>query len=159
MTMKNSFPIISIIVPVFNVGKYLEKCIASIVGQTYTNLEIILIDDGSTDNSSQICDAWAERDSRIRVIHQKNSGVAAVRNKGLQAATGEYIGFVDSDDWITDTMYQDMMDGILLTNADAAFTGFNRVLENGEQIIRQYKMNGLCSRDEALLSVFGGGTS
>lgn len=156
-TLEKHMPKISVIVPVYNVKTYLDKCVDSIVTQTYNNLEIILIDDGSTDNSSQICDAWAERDSRIKVIHQKNSGVAAARNKGLQIATGDYIGFVDSDDWIVDTMYRNMMEGIWQTGADAAFTGYKRVLESGKQIGHQYKMSGLCSRDEAILSVIEGG--
>ena len=91
--------LISIIVPVYNVEKYLEQCLDSIIGQTYKNLEIILVDDGSTDSSGAICDRYAEQDKRIRVIHRENGGVCAARNTALEAVTGDYIGFVDPDDW------------------------------------------------------------
>ena len=90
--------LISIIVPVYNVEKYLDECICSLVNQTYTNLEIILIDDGSPDNCPAMCDAWAEKDSRIRVIHKKNGGLSDARNVALEVATGEFLRFVDSDD-------------------------------------------------------------
>ena len=93
-------PLISVIVPVYKVEPYLDKCVSSIVNQTYTNLEIILVDDGSPDNCPAMCDAWAERDSRIRVIHQKNQGGGAARNAGLDFASGSLIAFVDSDDYI-----------------------------------------------------------
>ena len=92
--------LISIIVPVFNVEKYLQKCIDSILAQDYFNFELILVDDGSRDSSSGICDEYARRDSRVRVIHQKNAGVSAARNTGLDTAHGEWIAFVDSDDWV-----------------------------------------------------------
>ncbi len=155
--MKTDLPKISVIVPVHNVEDYLEKCITSIVCQTYTNLEIILVDDGSTDHSPQICDAWAMRDTRIKVIHQENAGAAAARNNALQLAVGEYIGFVDSDDWIADTMYHDMMEGIKETGAEAAFVGYVRILENGESKRHKYKKSGLCTREEALTSAIAGG--
>ena len=92
--------LISIIVPVYNVEKYLKKCIDSILNQTYSNIEILLIDDGSTDNSGIICDNFKKRDSRIKVVHKKNSGVSSTRNYGLDLATGKYISFVDSDDFV-----------------------------------------------------------
>lgn len=97
---------ISVIIPVYNVEKYLEKCIRSVVEQTYINLEIILVDDGSTDQSGSICDKWLEKDERIRVIHKVNGGLSDARNAGLNAASGVYIGFVDSDDYIHPEMYQ-----------------------------------------------------
>ena len=93
-------PLISVIVPVYKVENYLDCCVQSIVNQTYSNLEILLIDDGSPDASGAMCDAWAEKDSRIRVIHQENAGGGAARNAGLDAARGERIAFVDSDDYI-----------------------------------------------------------
>ena len=96
--MKNE--LISVVVPVYNVEKYLDKCIESIEKQTYAHLEIILVDDGATDNSGRICDSHAERDERICVLHQKNGGRAAARNVGMEKATGEYLMFVDGDDWI-----------------------------------------------------------
>ena len=114
----NQSPLISIISPVYQVEKYLDKCIASVVNQTYTNLEIIIIDDGSTDNCPAICDAWKERDPRIKVIHQENGGLSHARNEGMKLATGEFIGFVDSDDWIEPNMYETLLDALLETDAD-----------------------------------------
>lgn len=96
---------ISVIVPVYKVEPYLDKCISSIVNQTYKNLEIILVDDGSPDNCPAMCDAWAEKDSRIRVLHQRNQGGGAARNAGLDLASGSLIAFVDSDDYIVPDMY------------------------------------------------------
>ena len=93
-------PLVSIIVPIFNVEKYLEKCLDTLIGQTYENIEIILIDDGSTDKSAEICDKYALKDKRVRVIHKINGGVSAARNDALQQANGQLIMFVDSDDWI-----------------------------------------------------------
>lgn len=100
--------LISVIVPVYNSEKYLEACINSIIGQTYQNLEIILVDDGSTDSSGKLCDAYAQKDDRIRVIHKKNQGLQAARNDGITMAQGEWIGFIDSDDWIDEEMYGDL---------------------------------------------------
>ena len=97
-------PLVSVIVPVYNVEKYISECVDSIIAQEYHNLEIILIDDGSTDYSPSICEGYAEKDSRIKVVHQKNSGVARARNRGLAIATGKYIVFVDSDDFISRNM-------------------------------------------------------
>ena len=91
-------PKISVIIPVYKVERYLDACVASVTGQTYTNLEIILVDDGSPDRCPAMCDAWAEKDPRIRVIHRKNGGLSAARNSGLDVCTGDYITFVDSDD-------------------------------------------------------------
>lgn len=99
-------PKISIIVPVYNVEKYLNRCVDSIINQTYENLEIILVNDGSTDKSSEICDMYSKRDNRIKVIHKKNGGLSSARNAGLDIASGLYIGFVDSDDWISNDMYE-----------------------------------------------------
>lgn len=95
-------PLVSVLIPVYNVEKYLDRCVGSIVSQTYQNLEIILVDDSSPDNCPAICEAWAEKDSRIKVVHhQENRGLIAARNTGIAHATGEYITFVDSDDWVT----------------------------------------------------------
>lgn len=102
-------PELSIIVPVYKVEKYLPKCIDSILAQTFTDFELILIDDGSPDRCGEICDKYASIDSRIKVIHQKNQGVSAARNAGLDIATGTYLGFVDSDDWIEPEMYEMMI--------------------------------------------------
>ncbi|MCM1286173.1 MAG: glycosyltransferase [Acetobacter sp.] len=115
--MQNS--LISIIVPVYNVEKYLDKCIESIVNQTYKNLEIILVDNGSFDNCPKICDEWAKKDSRIKVIHQKeNKGAASARNAGMAVASGNYIGFTDSDDYIEANMYEFLLKQLIEADAD-----------------------------------------
>ena len=93
---------ISVLVPVYNTNQYLPRCIDSILGQSFTDFELLLIDDGSTDGSAKICDAYAEKDSRIRVLHKENGGVSSARNLGLNEAKGEWVVFVDSDDWISD---------------------------------------------------------
>ena len=101
--------LVSIIIPVYNVENYIDRCLQTVTNQTYDKIEIILIDDGSTDRSGKKCDEWEQKDSRIIVIHQENAGAGAARNKGLEIASGEYIGFVDSDDWISLNMYETMM--------------------------------------------------
>ena len=100
--------LISVVIPVYNVEKYIRKALDSVIGQTYANLEIITVDDGSPDNSGKICDEYAAKDSRIKVIHKENGGQASARNLALPYATGEYLGFVDSDDWIDAEMYEEM---------------------------------------------------
>ena len=119
----NSTPKISIIIPVYNVEKYLKKCIESILNQTFTNYEIILIDDGSTDNSKNICDEFSYKDSRIKVIHKNNTGAADSRNIGISLASGEYIGFVDSDDYIDPDMYESLYNLITKYKTDVAICG------------------------------------
>ena len=109
----SSNPLISVIVPVYNEEKRLERCLESIINQTYQNLEIILVDDGSTDGSAGICDRYEAQDKRIRVLHKTNGGVASARNAGLKMASGEYIGWVDSDDWISCDMYEYLMKGVM----------------------------------------------
>lgn len=106
MDEAETLPLISIIVPVYNVKDYVEKCLDSICGQSYFNLEIIVIDDGSTDGSGEVCETYASKDKRIKVIHRRNGGLSAARNEGLDVATGEFVGFVDSDDWIDLDMYE-----------------------------------------------------
>jgi glycosyltransferase involved in cell wall biosynthesis len=109
MDVKMKNPKISIIIPVYNTIRYLEKCIASITNQTYQNLEIIIVDDGSTDGSSELADRLKETDDRIKVIHQENGGASKARNHGIKVATGEYLGFIDSDDFIAPEMYSHLM--------------------------------------------------
>ena len=110
-------PIISVIVPVYRVEPYLRKCVDSILDQTYQNLEVILVDDGSPDNCGTICDAYAALDRRVKVIHKDNGGLSSARNAGLDAMTGAYVGFVDSDDWIEPRMYEELLS--LMTHFDA----------------------------------------
>ncbi len=117
---------ISVIVPVYNVEPYLKKCLDSIVNQTYTNLEILIIDDGSSDKSGAICDEYAATDSRIRVFHTENRGLSCARNLGLNNAAGEWIGFVDSDDWIEPDMYECLLSRALETGADVVECGHYR---------------------------------
>lgn len=100
--------LISLIVPIYNVEKYLDKCIDTIINQTYSNIEIILVDDGSTDASGEICDKWKKKDNRITVIHKLNGGLSSARNAGIDIATGKYIGFIDSDDYIDLEMIETM---------------------------------------------------
>ena len=101
--------VISVIVPIYNVEKYLKKCIESILNQTYRYIEIILVDDGSTDKSGCICDTYEKNDSRVKVIHKKNGGLDSARKAGIRIATGDYVGYVDGDDWIEHNMYEKMM--------------------------------------------------
>lgn len=115
--------LISVIVPVYNVEKYLKRCVDSIICQTYENIEIILVDDGSTDNCGNICDQYQKEHNNIRVIHQENSGLSAARNTGIQVANGAYIGFVDSDDFIDENMYKKLYDTLCMTKAQIAIGG------------------------------------
>lgn len=123
--------LISVIVPVFRVEKYLKKCISSIQAQTYRNLEIILVDDGSDDGSSKICDDLAKNDSRIKVIHKSNGGLSSARNAGIELANGDYIGFVDSDDYIVENMYETLYSLMNQNNADIAICDFFQWDQNG----------------------------
>ena len=112
--------LISIVVPVYNVEKYIEKCVNSITNQVYNNLEIILVNDGSTDNSGKLCDSLSKLDDRIKVYHKENGGLSDARNYGVERANGKYIGFVDSDDFIDSDMYKTLYDVIKRENADVA---------------------------------------
>jgi glycosyltransferase involved in cell wall biosynthesis len=120
---------ISVIVPIYKVEKYLDKCVQSLVDQTYTNLEIILVDDGSPDNCGAMCEAWAKKDSRIKVIHKENGGLSDARNAGLAIATGSLISFVDSDDWVAPDFIQYLYKAIEQTGADLAACGVQEFQE------------------------------
>lgn len=128
--------LISIIIPVYNVEKYIEECLDSVTAQTYTNIEVLLINDGSTDRSGQLCDRYAARDPRIKVFHQKNQGVASARNVGLQHVSKQsrYIGFVDSDDIISTSYYSDLYQAVSANNADLGITDFVRINANHDII-------------------------
>lgn len=114
----NNDSLISVVIPVYNVAKYLPQCLDSVINQNYENLEILVVDDGSTDNSGSICDAYAEQDSRIRVFHTENHGLSAARNYALDRATGDYIAFLDSDDWLEKDAYTILLTEALHTGAD-----------------------------------------
>lgn len=127
--MKN--PKVSIIVPIYNVEKYLDRCIQSLVNQTLNDIEIILVDDGSPDNCPSMCDEYAQKDNRIKVIHKQNAGLGYARNSGLEIATGKYVAFVDSDDYVDTTMYESLYKGTELINPDAIFCGFKTEVAKG----------------------------
>lgn len=129
--------LISVIVPVYKVEEYLDRCVESIVNQTYTNLEIILVDDGSPDNCPQMCDEWAKKDNRIKVIHKENGGLSDARNAGLDIAQGEYVGFVDSDDYIHSKMYELLYKSIISNNSDMSICDTRIVDEDGNSIINK----------------------
>ena len=122
--------LVSVIVPVYNVEKYLNRCIESILGQSYKNFEVLLIDDGSTDSSGRLCDALATKDKRVKVFHQNNKGISAVRNFGIERASGNLVAFVDSDDWIDEHFLRDNINFMVQENADMVFFGFYEVFND-----------------------------
>ncbi len=140
-------PLISVVVPVYKVEQYLAKCIDSIRNQTYQNLEIILVDDGSPDSCPKICDDYAKTDSRIKVIHKQNGGLSDARNKGIERATGDYIGFVDSDDYIDEGMYEYLYNLIKENDADISTCG--------HFIIENEKKTEFCSQETMILDNIG----
>lgn len=149
---------ISIIVPVYKVEPYLRMCIESLVSQTYRNLEIILVDDGSPDGCPAICDEYALNDSRIKVVHQENGGLSDARNTGLEIATGEYVAFVDSDDWVEKDMYEKLISAIERTGADVAASNFYYYEDNLNRI-GMSKTNNDCvlvNREEIFHYLVGG---
>lgn len=123
-------PLVSIVVPVYKVEKYLEKCVDAIISQSLQDIEIILVDDGSQDNSGKICDGYAIKDKRIRVVHQDNQGVSAARNFGIQLAKGKYIGFVDADDWIAPDMFSRLYENAIQNHSHLAFCNYFKVKDN-----------------------------
>ncbi len=145
--------LISVIVPVYKVEEYLDQCVRSIVGQTYKNLEIILVDDGSPDNCPAMCDAWAQKDSRIKVIHKENGGLSDARNAGLAVATGDCIGFVDSDDYIAPTMYEELLVHLTDTGSDLAACGVQMVWEDGKTALLTCAGSALLDNAQAMEAI------
>ena len=127
-------PKVSVIIPCYKVEKYLDRCVESVINQTLKDLEIILVDDESPDHVPEICDEWALKDARIKVIHKKNGGLGMACNSGIEVATGKYVAFLDSDDWIDANMYQTMYDTAEKHQAQMVFTGLRRVDTNGNVI-------------------------
>lgn len=125
--------VISVIVPVYKVEKYLDRCVDSLVNQVYKNLEIILVDDGSPDNCPMMCDAWAQKDNRIKVIHKENGGLSDARNAGLEIANGQFIAFVDSDDWIDFDLFHTLLTALNKSNSDIACCKIVKVMEDGQK--------------------------
>ena len=149
-------PLLSVIVPCYNLELYVDKCVSSIVGQTYSNLEILLIDDGSVDSTYIKCDEWAEKDQRIRVIHKQNEGLSYARKTGVENATAEYVTFVDVDDWIDKNMYTDMMSALLSTHSDIAQCEFCKIFEDGRIEHRNPEKTGsieVVGREEGVLLI------
>lgn len=133
---------VSIIIPVYNLDKYLKKCIESVIIQTYYNLEILLIDDGSVDNSLEICKFYEKLDKRIRVLQHENHGVSFTRNKGIQNATGEYLMFVDGDDWLEESWVESYVQAAEKSQADIVIGGLTFLIQNGERIKKRTGLNG-----------------
>ena len=142
--------LISVIVPVYNVEQYLKKCVDSIVNQTYKNLEIILVDDGATDSSGEICDELEKLDNRIKVYHKENGGLSDARNYGVARATGSYIGFVDSDDFIDAEMYEKLYEAIIKEDADVAECNLKIVYPERVELFTDKRYYQVCTKQEYL---------
>lgn len=142
--------LISIVIPVYNTEKYIFKCLESIITQTYTNLEIILIDDGSTDNSGAICDGYKKKDKRITVFHKKNEGLGLTRNLGLELSTGKYICFIDSDDYISSDYIESMYSAILQNKSDVCYCGHTKVHDGVQEQCKNLLAGKRFSGDEIL---------
>lgn len=149
--------LITVIIPVYNVENYIEDSLNSVINQTYRNIEIILVDDGSTDNSYEICKRFFEKDSRIKLFHQENKGVSSARNLGLLNSTGDYITFIDSDDIIESNAYEEVLDSIKNSNADVGIFNYSNCFynDNNEYIVEQVNQDfeGTLSREEALCNI------
>jgi len=146
--LKSKFPLISIIVPIYNRQFFLKNCIMSIINQSYRNLEVILVNDGSTDNSLLICKEFANEDSRVKIIDIKNSGVGTARNVGLQNAKGDFIQFVDSDDLITVTMCETLISNQIKYNADIVICGFDNIDKNGNHLFFECSDITICTIED-----------
>lgn len=151
-------PLISVIVPVYKVEPYINRCVESIVNQTYKNLEIILVDDGSPDNCPKMCDEWAEKDNRIKVIHKQNGGVSSARNEGIANSNGKYISFVDGDDWIESDMIYLLLNTIEENNADVSRCGIITDFEDGSasELSGNSEIKILSSKDEMIIDLVMG---
>ena len=136
MNKNNNGPVVTVVVPVYNVEAELNRCVESLVGQTFSDLQIILVDDGSTDLSGELCDAWADRDSRICVIHKQNGGLSSARNAGIDIAEGEYLGFVDSDDFIEPDMYETLLAGMV--DGEVSMVTCGRYVHMGDTVRNEF---------------------
>ena len=134
-------PLVSIIIPVYKVEQFLDDCVTSITSQTYANLEILLVDDGSPDHCPAMCDAWAAKDARVRVIHKPNGGLSDARNAGIAQATGAYIYFADSDDTVAPTLVEDCLAAMRKYDADLVMFQFDTISENGKPLLSNYRHN------------------
>ena len=152
--MRNENPLITVIIPIYNIMDCLERCVSSVCAQTYRNLEILLVDDGSTDGTGALCDRLAERDGRIRVFHKENGGSSSARNLGLQKARGEYLGFVDSDDFIEPDMYERLMEHVKAGGYSIVQASRDEIDENGRELLLHRGDCSFCTKLTAR-SLFG----
>lgn len=153
--IRNDSPKISVVVPVYNVEKYIHRCVDSLINQTLTDIEIILVDDGSPDNCSVICNRLAEQDSRIKVVHKQNGGLSSARNAGMKIATGDYIGFVDSDDDVEPDMYEKMFRVAEQHNVDFIMADYLRFPSNGEPYLKTLNIDGgYYNREKIIKDIF-----
>lgn len=149
--------LVSIIIPCYNVEKYLDRCLDTVVHQTYPHLEIILVDDGAKDNTPALCDAWAEKDKRIRVIHKENDGLANARNSGIEVCNGEYVMFVDSDDYIEPDMVEFMLTLSIEYEADVSRCGYYFDYDNGSiEAIEESEAVQLLDYEERMIDLING---
>lgn len=157
--------LLSVIVPVYKVESYLKRCVDSILGQTYSNLEVILVDDGSPDRCGEICDYYAKKDSRVKVVHKENGGLSDARNAGLDCAKGEIISFIDSDDWIEESMYTRLIENMERFHSDVSVGGVTDILEKDEgyEVVKTTQtgeiVNWSCGKEEAMKKYFQGAWS
>lgn len=149
-------PEISIIVPIYKVEEYLIRCIDSILAQTFTNFELILVDDGSPDNCGKICDEYAKKDERIKVIHKENGGLSSARNAGIKVATGDFIGFVDSDDYINKEMYLKLYELCKSTNSQIGICNFQREINGILEVVNHDLVVKVLDNVEAMKELFRG---
>lgn len=147
-------PKLSVIVPVYNTEKYLRECVDSILSQAFTDLELILVDDGSTDGSGDICDEYCKLDNRVKVVHQENGGVTVARKQGTEIALGEYISFIDSDDWIDPNMYRDMLEKAAIHNADMVLCDMVVEKQDNATVIRSSTLSGFFASEELDQQIF-----
>ena len=147
-------PKISVVIPVYNMEKYLKRCLDSIINQTFQDIEIIMVDDGSKDSSGKICDEYKALDDRVKVIHKQNAGLGFARNSGMEIATGEYISFVDSDDYIELDMYEKLYKRMKQVNADTCIFGYRRMLGDKIEYTRTGSISGTHSGKDAFYNIF-----
>ena len=146
--------LISVIVPVYKVEKYLSKCVESILNQSYSNLEIILVDDGYQDKYGQICEEYTSKDNRIKVIHKENGGLSDARNYGLNNSTGDYVCFVDSDDFVASDYVEKLLDACIKNNSDISACNFYYINEDGKKWVRKEKKGKIYTSEEAIKDIF-----
>lgn len=145
---------ISVIIPIYNVESYINKCLESVTNQTYKNLEIILIDDGSTDSSGEICNKWSQKDCRINVFHTSNYGVSHARNEGLRHIHGEFVSFIDADDWIDEDMFERMVKHMVQDHCEVSVCGYKIEFENYSKVIFKKDKPNTLTREKAVKLIF-----